>query len=153
MIDLGFAGDVYVVGLTLEEVEHKIAQQLTVAAHATESEDDEPYRVSVRLANVQSKYYYVMGTVATQGRFPIKGNETVLDAILQAGLKSNSLPEKSYLVRPHPARRARPGLQDRLVRHQGAGRHAHQLPAFPRRPDRRPGHKAARPDRHATREQ
>jgi polysaccharide export outer membrane protein len=29
-------------------------------------------------------------------------NDTVLDAILQAGLKSNSLPEKAYLVRPHP---------------------------------------------------
>ena len=27
---------------------------------------------------------------------------TVLDAILLAGLKSNSLPEKAYLVRPHP---------------------------------------------------
>ena len=45
----------------------------------------------------------MLGTVSTQGKFPIKGNETVLDAILQAGLKSNSLPEKAYLVRPHPA--------------------------------------------------
>ena len=31
----------------------------------------QPYRVSVRLANSQSKFYYVMGTVNTQGRFPI----------------------------------------------------------------------------------
>ena len=55
----------------------------------------------VRLAASQSKYYYVLGTVANPGRFKSSGNDTVLDAILQAGLKSNSLPEKAYLVRPH----------------------------------------------------
>ena len=65
----------------------------------------------MRLANPQSKFYYVMGTVQTQGRFPIKGNETALDAILQAGLKSNSLPEKAYLVRPH-----RPGEPDQVLK-------------------------------------
>ena len=53
-------------------------------------------------AGSQSKVYYVMGTVSTQGKFPVKGNETVLEVILAAGLKSNSVPEKSYLVRPHP---------------------------------------------------
>ena len=111
MIDLGFAGDVDVVGLTLEEIELKIAQQLTAAAMQQNQKIDQPYRVSVRLANVQSKYYYVMGAVMTQGRFPIKGNETVLDAILQAGLKTNSLPEKAYLVRPHP-----PGEPDQVLK-------------------------------------
>ena len=111
VIDLGFAGDVYVVGLTLEEIELKIAQQLTAAAMQQNQKIDQPYRVSVRLANVQSKYYYVMGAVTTQGRFPIKGNETVLDAILQAGLKTNSLPEKAYLVRPHP-----PGEPDQVLK-------------------------------------
>jgi polysaccharide export outer membrane protein len=111
MIDLGFAGDVYVVGLTLEEVELKIAQQLTATALAQGQKVSQPYRVSARMTNVQSKYYYVMGTVATQGRVPIKGNETVLDAILQAGLKSNSLPEKAYLVRPHP-----PGGSDQVLK-------------------------------------
>ena len=59
--------------------------------------------VSVRLVNgSQSKFYYVVGSVTTQGRFPVIGNETVLDAILAAGLRSNSNPEKAYLVRPHP---------------------------------------------------
>jgi polysaccharide export outer membrane protein len=102
VIDLGFLGDVYVAGLTLEEVETKIAQQLTMKALQRNQKPAQPYRVSVRLANSQSKFYYVIGTVTTQGRFPIRGNETVLDAILQAGLRSNSLPEKAYLVRPHP---------------------------------------------------
>ncbi len=98
-IDLGFLGDVYVAGLTLPQVERKIVTQL-----ATRLSTKENRQVSVRIVNgSQSKTYYVMGTVTTQGKFPVTGNETVLDAILTAGLKSNSLPEKSYLVRPHLA--------------------------------------------------
>ncbi len=101
-IDLGFVGDVYVAGLTLEQIEQKIAQHLNALAAARRPR--EGYHVSVRLVNgSQSKSYYVLGTVTTQGKFPITGNDTVLDAILQAGLRSNSLPEKAYLVRPHPA--------------------------------------------------
>jgi polysaccharide export outer membrane protein len=101
-LDLGFAGDVYVAGLTLEQVELKIAQHLNAQAGAHAPRGG--YQVSVRLVNgTQSKSYYVLGTVTTQGKFPITGNETVLDAILAAGLRSNSLPEKAYLVRPHPA--------------------------------------------------
>ncbi len=101
-IDLGFAGDVYVAGLTLQEVEIKIAQQLMARAGSTPP--SKPYEVSARLTNSSaSKIYYVLGTVTTQGPFPSTGNETVLDAVLKAGLRTNSLPEKAYLVRPHPA--------------------------------------------------
>ena len=101
-LDLGLVGDVYVAGLTLEQVELKIAQTLMMRAGANRPR--EPYQVAVRLNNNGvSKTYYVIGTVNTQGRFPSTGNETVLDAILLAGLRTNSLPEKSYLVRPHPA--------------------------------------------------
>ena len=102
VIDLGFPGDVYVAGLTLDEVERKIAQHLAPAAK--QKQIREPIQVSVRLVNAnQSKQFYVVGTVTTQGKFPLTGNETVLDGILQAGLRSNSIPEKAYLVRPHPA--------------------------------------------------
>lgn len=101
-VDLGFAGDAYVSGLTLAEAEERIAMQLNDAARSQDPKPDKPYRVSVRLADNQSKYYYVLGTVTTQGKFKANGNDTVMDAILQAGLKSNSLPEKAYLVRPHP---------------------------------------------------
>lgn len=100
-IDLGFVGDVYVAGLTLEQAELKIVQRLMATAGA--NPPSTPYKASVRLVNSStSKSYYVIGTVTTQGRFPCTGNETVLDAILAAGLRSNSLPEKAYLVRPHP---------------------------------------------------
>ena len=102
VIDLGLYGDVYVAGLTLEQVEAKVAEQLMLEALSRGQKPDEPYRVSARITNSQSKVYYVMGTVASEGAFPLRGNETVLDAILQAGLKSNSLPEKAYLSRPHP---------------------------------------------------
>jgi polysaccharide export outer membrane protein len=103
-VDLGFAGDVYVSGLTLVEAEERIALQLNDAARdqGQGTPPTKPYRVSVRIANGQSKNYYVVGAVATQGKFKSNANDTVLDAILQAGLKSNSLPEKAYLVRPHP---------------------------------------------------
>ena len=101
-IDLGFLGDVYLAGLTLGQAEQKIAQH--VASRAGPPPSGRPYQASVRLTNgTQSKSYYVLGTVTTQGKFPITGNDTVLDAILAAGLRSNSLPEKAYLVRPHPA--------------------------------------------------
>jgi len=101
-IDLGFAGDVYVAGLTLAQVEQKISQQLM--ATAADDRPSKPYEVSVRVSDGSaSKSFYVLGTVNKQARYPITGNDTVLDAILEAGLKVNSLPEKSYLVRPHPA--------------------------------------------------
>jgi polysaccharide export outer membrane protein len=100
-VDLGFPGSVYVYGLTLDEAEQRIAAQLSHQPAAAGDRAGEPYRVSVKLANAQSKYYYVLGTVQNPGRFKAGGNDTVLDAIVQAGLKSNSLPEKAYLVRPH----------------------------------------------------
>ena len=101
VVDLGFIGDVYLSGLTLAQAEQKIAQHLEPIARQKKVRD--PVEVSVRLVSgSQSKFYYVIGAVTTQGRFPIVGNETVLDALLAAGLRSNSQPQKAYLVRPHP---------------------------------------------------
>jgi polysaccharide export outer membrane protein len=102
VVDLGFGGNVYVYGLTLAQAEERIATHLNGLIQTPATKPNPPYQVSVRLVNGQSKYYYVIGTVRTQGRSKITGNETVLDAILQAGLLSYSLPEKAYLVRPHP---------------------------------------------------
>lgn len=102
-IDLGFGGDVYVAGLTLTQVEQKVAQHFEALSASRGERAREPLEVSARLVNgSQSKFYYVLGTVSNQGRFPITGNDTVLDGIIAAGLRSNSLPEKAYLVRPHP---------------------------------------------------
>ena len=95
-VDLGFSGQVHVMGLTLADAEAKIAAQVDETSGAS------GHKASVRLSNGQSKYYYVMGIVGAPGRFKVTGNETVLDAIMIAGLKTNSLPDKAYLVRPHP---------------------------------------------------
>lgn len=95
-VDLGFSGQVRISGLTLKDAEAKIAAQID------ETSGSPGHKASVRLANGQSKFYYVLGTVGAPGRFKVTGNETVLDAIMLAGLKSNSLPDKAYLVRPHP---------------------------------------------------
>jgi polysaccharide export outer membrane protein len=102
-VDLGFGGDVFVAGLTLAEAEERIALHLQSTKGSEEGRSKEPYQVSVRLSNNQSKFFYVLGSVGNQGRFRSTGNETVLDAILQAGLRANSLPDKAYLSRPHPA--------------------------------------------------
>jgi polysaccharide export outer membrane protein len=100
-VDLGEYGDAFVYGLTLAEAEERITVQVNDAARKAQPGYKEKHRVSVRLASSQSKYYYVLGTVANQGKFKANGNDTVLDAIIQAGLKPNSLPEKAYMVRPH----------------------------------------------------
>jgi polysaccharide export outer membrane protein len=103
-VDLGFAGDVFVAGLTLAEAEERIAMHLAEQKKANHNDDArQNSEVSVRLSNNQSKFYYVLGAVGNQSRFKCTGNETVLDAILQAGLRSNSLPDKAYVSRPHPA--------------------------------------------------
>lgn len=110
-IDLGFPGDVYVAGLTLTDIEERIALHLAGLPKDKDSDSKENYQVSVRLSSNQSKYYYVVGAVGNQGRFKSTGNETVLDAILLAGLRSNSLPDKAYLARPHPA-----GASDQILK-------------------------------------
>lgn len=108
IVDLGFEGDVYVAGLTLPQAESKIVQHLTARAYARGAPPKEPIQVSARLADeTRSKFYYVMGAVRSPGRSPATGNDRVLDAILAAGLRPNSYPEKAYLVRPQP-----PGAPD-----------------------------------------
>jgi polysaccharide export outer membrane protein len=103
VIDLGSYGDVSVAGLTLAQIEARLAEHLAAIVARKRPPVREPIEVSVRLLDgSQSKSYYVLGNVGTQGKFPITGHETVLTAILQAGLRPNSLPEKAYLVRPQP---------------------------------------------------
>jgi polysaccharide export outer membrane protein len=111
VIDLGFLGEVYVSGLTVPEAELKVAQQ--AVAMAGSKAGREPVQASIRLVSGgRSKSFYVVGAgVTTPGAYPSTGNETVLDAILRAGLRRNALPEKAYLARPHP-----PGAGEEILR-------------------------------------
>lgn len=94
-IDLGAFGRLQVAGMTLEDAESSIEQRL-VAMEA------ESAQVNVRLLNGVERYY-VLGEVQSPGAYPLVGNETVLDGILQAGgLTDLAAPCKILLARPTP---------------------------------------------------
>lgn len=65
-------------------------------------------RIFVDVTRYNSKNYHVLGDVASPGRVPITGNETVLDALLFAGgLLPTADPHNIRLVRP--GRDGKPG--------------------------------------------
>ena len=123
-ISLGFYGKVYVTGLTLDQAKEKIIlhlrkyltdEQLGLVKQDDRGEpikvDGKPVliepkdssRVAVDIASYASKVFYVQGDVQITGRFPITGNETVLDALSYAGgLLPTAASQNIRLVRPGP---------------------------------------------------
>jgi polysaccharide export outer membrane protein len=117
-ISLGFYGEVYVAGLTTDEIKEKIVLHMrkflpdeVLGLNVTDPKTGKPIevaprdsdRVFVDVTAYNSKYYYVQGDVAAPGKMPITGNETVLDAINYAGgLISTAAPQNIRLVRPAP---------------------------------------------------
>jgi polysaccharide export outer membrane protein len=79
-IDLGKYGRLFVAGRSMPEIE-----ALVQAAIKAKEKDEDVGFIDVRLVNRASKVYYVLGEVTTPGKFPLAGNETVLDGILAAG--------------------------------------------------------------------
>jgi len=117
-ISLDFYGDVYVAGLTTDEIKEKVVIHLRKfipdATLGLVEEDEngqvrpippvESGRVYVEVTAYNSKVYYVQGDVQRPDRFPVTGNETVLDAINYAGgLLPTAAPQNIRLVRPAPA--------------------------------------------------
>ena len=99
-ISLGFYGEVFVAGLTTEEIKEKLVLHLRKYlpdevlglteidpkdGSFKEIDPRESNRVFVDVTAYNSKFYYVQGDVAAPGKMPITGNETVLDAINYAG--------------------------------------------------------------------
>ncbi len=121
-ITLGFYGELFVAGLTTDEIKEKIVLHLRkhlpdavlgLVEEGTDEKTGEPKfkevaprdsnRVFVDVVAYNSKFYYVQGDVATSGKFPVTGNETVLDAINYAGgLIATAAPNNIRLVRPAP---------------------------------------------------
>lgn len=125
-ISLGFYGDVFVTGLTIQEVKEKVVLHLrkyltdevlglveidpeTGAGKTDEKgklvtiEPKDTDRVFVDVTAYNSKVYYVLGDVGAPGRLSITGNETVLDAInFAGGLIPTAAPQNIRLVRPAP---------------------------------------------------
>lgn len=66
--------------------------------------------VFVDLSSYNSKFYYVQGDLATNGRYPCTGRETVLDAIHNSGgMMPTADPRNIRLIRP-----ARGGKKERV---------------------------------------
>ena len=98
-INLGTYGSVYVTGLTLDEAKTKIEKHLDQYLDAP--------LVSVDVFSYNSKVYYVITEGAGQGdnvsRFPVTGNETVLDAIAQINGLSRLSSKDVWIARPAPS--------------------------------------------------
>lgn len=116
-ISLGFYGELYVEGLTLVEIKEKVIELLQrhindeTLGLQIEGENGKIIRVDpkdcdrvyVDVAKSNSKFYYLQGEVAVPGRLPIKGNETVLDAInLAGGLNARADRKHATLYRKPP---------------------------------------------------
>ena len=97
-INLGTYGTTYVAGKTTAEAQAAIEKHLSQYV-------DTP-KVSVDVLQYNSKFFYVI----TQGtkfgdqivRIPITGNETVLDALAQAGGLTSISSKKIWVARPAP---------------------------------------------------
>lgn len=97
-ITLGSYGSVPVVGLTLAQTKHVVEQHLRNFL-----EDPE---VSVDVYAYNSKVYYVITEGAGTGdgvtRFPITGNETVLDALANINGTTEVSSKRIWIARPSP---------------------------------------------------
>ena len=98
-VNLGTYGSVYVTGLTLAEAKEVIEAQLDKFLDAP--------LVSVDVFSYNSKVYYVITEGAGQGdnvaKFPVTGNETVLDAIAQINGLSKLSSKEIWIARPAPS--------------------------------------------------
>jgi polysaccharide biosynthesis/export protein len=97
-INLRRCGLVYVTGKTVVEAQKAIEALLAQSF-------DSP-QVSVKVERYNSKSYYVVSESLTKGesmwRFPVTGNETVLDAMSRVPGSKNASVKTIFLVRPAP---------------------------------------------------
>ena len=97
-VNMGTYGSVYVAGLTLEEATAAVNQHL--------SEKLDNPEVSLSVFSYNSMVYYVVtegaGLGDTVARFPITGNETVLDALSQVNGLSRVSSKRIWIARPTP---------------------------------------------------
>ena len=98
MVNLGTYGMVYVAGMTINEAKRAIEEHL--------SQHLEAPLVSVDVFAYNSKVYYVITQGAGFGdnilRFPVTGNETVLDAVSQVQGLSRMSSKNIWIARPAP---------------------------------------------------
>ena len=81
-----------------EDEEADAESQRRLALQRRISESISQNEISVRLVNWDSKKIYVLGEVNSPGFFPFTGNQTVLDAIIEAGGLSNNANHHQIIV-------------------------------------------------------
>ena len=98
-INLGTYGNVYITGMTLAEAKEAIEAELSKYLDAP--------LVSVDVFSYNSKVYYVItegaGFSDNVARFPVTGNETVLDAIAGINGLSRLSSKDIWIARPAPS--------------------------------------------------
>lgn len=93
-IQLGRHGQLLVAGKTLDQIEAEINALIKKTV-------PDAGAIVVRLATRDSKVFYVLGEVNAPGSFPLRGRETVLDAIIAAG-GTNSCASKRKIILTRP---------------------------------------------------
>jgi len=100
-VNLGKYGQVYVAGMTLPEARDAVQTHLAELLESPE--------VTLDVHAYNSKVYYVMVEGAGLGdsvqRFPITGNETVLDAVCQIKGLSQVSKKRIWIARPQPGQK------------------------------------------------
>jgi polysaccharide export outer membrane protein len=98
MINLGVYGKVYVTGMTIPGATEAIKAHLAEFVEETQ--------ISVDVLAYNSKVYYIVTEGAGLGdniiRFPVTGNETVLDAVANINGLSRVSSKKIWIARPSP---------------------------------------------------
>jgi polysaccharide export outer membrane protein len=99
MVTLGIYGRVYVAGMTIEEAKAAVEQHLSQFLEAPQ--------VAVDVFAYNSKVYYIITEGAGTGdrvtKYPITGNETVLDAISNVNGLTQISSKRIWIARPSPS--------------------------------------------------
>ncbi|MEK6675358.1 MAG: polysaccharide biosynthesis/export family protein [Planctomycetota bacterium] len=91
-ISFRLLGDVKIVGMTVKELAAKL--EVLLSRYYVDP------KVSVRVTAYNSKKFYVYGQVGGQGPHAYTGRDTLLDAVLNAGVNHTSATRRVKVIRP-----------------------------------------------------
>jgi polysaccharide export outer membrane protein len=91
-ITLNLLGDVKIAGMTAKEIAAKL--EVLLSRYYLDP------KVAVRITGYHSKKFYVHGQVGGQGPQPYTGRDTLLDAVLKAGINFTSWTSQVRVIRP-----------------------------------------------------
>jgi protein involved in polysaccharide export with SLBB domain len=91
-IHLRLLGEIKIVGMTAKEIAAKL--EVLLSRYYIDP------KVSVRIAGYSSKKYYIYGQALALGAKAYTGRDTLLDAVLQAGLDFRSWTSRVTVIRP-----------------------------------------------------